>query len=197
MLLYLSQHLIEITGTLLSLVYLYLSIQQRISLWIFGFLSSALYIVVFFQSKFYADMSLQVYYLVVSVYGWISWKKGKADTGEDLPVRKTTMHQGIMLTSLTIAVFFIYYYILTVFTDSPVPIGDSFTTALSITATWMLAKKMIEHWFVWIVVDAVAVGLYVYRGLYPTAFLFIVYSVMAIVGWVQWKKSLDAQKLIM
>jgi nicotinamide mononucleotide transporter len=61
----------------------------------------------------------------------------------------------------------------------------------------MLAKKMIEHWFVWIVVDAVAVGLYIYRGLYPTAFLFIVYSVMAIVGWVQWKKSLDAQKLIM
>ena len=191
MLLYLSQHYIEIIGTLLSLVYLYLSIKQNVNLWIFGFLGSALYVVVFFQAKFYADMSLQFYYIGVSVYGWFSWKKGKLETGEELPVTRIGWHQAIMLTVLTVVVFFVYYYILVNYTDSPVPFGDSLTTALSITATLMLAKKMLEHWLLWIVADAVSVGLYIYRGLYPTTALFVVYTIMAVVGWISWRKSLQ------
>ncbi len=191
MLHYLSQHIIEIIGTLLSLIYLYLSIKQNVNLWIFGFLGSALYVVVFFQAKFYADMSLQFYYLFVSVYGWFSWKKGQADTGEELAVRRTGLHQAIMLTILTVLVFFVYYFILVNYTDSPVPFGDSLTTALSITATLMLAKKMLEHWLLWIVADAVSVGLYIYRGLYPTTILFIAYTLMAIIGWIKWRESLQ------
>jgi nicotinamide mononucleotide transporter len=191
MLLYLSQHYIEIIGTLLSLVYLYLSIKQNVNLWIFGFLGSALYVVVFFQAKFYADMSLQFYYIGVSVYGWFSWRKGKLETGEELPVTRIGWHQAIMLTVLTVVVFFVYYYILVNYTDSPVPFGDSLTTALSITATLMLAKKMLEHWLLWIVADAVSVGLYIYRGLYPTTALFVVYTIMAVVGWISWRKSLQ------
>lgn len=191
MLLYLSQHYIEIIGTLLSLVYLYLSIKQNVNLWIFGFLGSALYVVVFFQAKFYADMSLQFYYIGVSVYGWFSWRKGKLETGEELPVTRTGWHQAIMLTILTVVVFFVYYVVLVNYTDSPVPFGDSLTTALSITATLMLAKKMLEHWLLWIVADAVSVGLYIYRGLYPTTALFVVYTIMAVVGWISWRKSLQ------
>jgi len=80
---YLHTNWVEIVGVILSLIYLYLSIKQKVSLWIFGFLSSALYIVVFFQTKFYADMSLQFYYLVISVYGWLNWKMGKAGTGHE------------------------------------------------------------------------------------------------------------------
>ena len=191
MLLYLSQHYIEIIGTLLSLVYLYLSIKQNVNLWIFGFLGSALYVVVFFQAKFYADMSLQFYYIGVSVYGWFSWKKGKLETGEELPVTRIGWHQAIMLTILTVVVFFVYYVVLVNYTDSPVPFGDSLTTALSITATLMLAKKMLEHWLLWIVADAVSVGLYIYRGLYPTTALFVAYTIMAVVGWISWRKSLQ------
>jgi len=191
MLLYLSQHYIEIIGTLLSLVYLYLSIKQNVNLWIFGFLGSALYVVVFFQAKFYADMSLQFYYIGVSVYGWFSWRKGKLETGEELPVTRIGWHQAIMLTILTVVVFFVYYVVLVNYTDSPVPFGDSLTTALSITATLMLAKKMLEHWLLWIVADAVSVGLYIYRGLYPTTALFVVYTIMAVVGWISWRKSLQ------
>lgn len=187
---YISQHSIEITGAILSLIYLYLSIKQRISLWIFGFLCSALYIVVFFQSKFYADMSLQFYYLGVSVYGWISWKVGKQRSGKELPIQQTKLKQALLLFSLTLAIFLLYYFILAQYTDSPVALGDSFTTALSITATWMLAKKMIEHWLLWIIIDTVSAGLYLYKELYPTAGLFIIYTVMAVVGWVQWRKSL-------
>jgi nicotinamide mononucleotide transporter len=110
-------------------------------------------------------------------------------TGKELPVKRVNIRQVIVLSAITIAVFLLYYFILARYTDSPLPISDSFTTALSITATWMLAKKLIEHWLLWIVVDAVSAGLYFYKELYPTAVLFILYTIMAVVGFVEWKKE--------
>jgi nicotinamide mononucleotide transporter len=190
---YLAEHYIEIIGTILSLIYLYLSIKQKISLWIFGFLCSAMYVVVFYQSKFYADMSLQIYYVIVSIYGWITWRRGNEGSGTEIPVRKTKVQEALVLTGVTILIFFIYYYILRNLTDSPLPFADSFTTALSITATWMLAKKMIEHWILWVIVDVVSAGLYLYKDLHVTTFLFIVYSMMAVVGFMQWRKSLKSK----
>jgi nicotinamide mononucleotide transporter len=187
---YISHHYIEIAGAILSLIYLFLSIKQKIGLWIFGFLCSALYIVVFFNSKFYADMSLQFYYLGVSVYGWISWKSRKQHTGKDLPVKRVNIRQTIIFSVISIAIFLLYYFILAQYTDSPLPLSDSFTTALSITATWMLAKKLIEHWILWIVIDTISAGLYIYKELYPTAIIFMVYTIMAIVGFIQWRKHL-------
>lgn len=187
---YLSEHYIEIIGSGLSLIYLYLSIKQKISLWIFGFLSSALYIVVFFQSKFYADMSLQFYYLAVSVFGWISWRSGKQQSGKELPLKRTKKLQALVLMLITTFVFLLYYFVLTHYTDSPLPMADSFTTALSITATWMLARKLIEHWILWVIVDGLSAGLYFYKELYPTAILFVIYTMMALAGWLQWRKTL-------
>ena len=158
---YLISNWVEITGTVLSLVYLYLSVKQNVWLWIFGFASSALYIAVFFQSKFYADMSLQVYYLVVSVYGFLHW-----------------------------TIWAVYYFVLSNFTDSDVAFPDSVTTALSIVATWMLARKILEHWLIWIFVDAFSALLYWHKELYFTMGLFAVYTIMAIVGYLRWRKDL-------
>jgi nicotinamide mononucleotide transporter len=189
---YISEHSIEIIGSVLSLIYLYLSIKQKISLWIFGFLCSAMYVVVFYQSKFYADMSLQFYYVGVSVFGWISWRTGKQQTGKELPVKQTKKIQALVLSLITTVIFLLYYFVLSRYTDSPLPFADSLTTALSITATWMLARKLIEHWIIWIVVDALSAGLYIYKELYPTAILFVIYTVMAVVGWRQWRKSLKS-----
>ncbi|MEA4849856.1 MAG: nicotinamide riboside transporter PnuC [Paludibacter sp.] len=188
---YLQANWIELLGSVLSIIYLYLSIKQKASLWIFGFLCSALYVVVFFQSKFYADMSLQFYYLGVSVFGWISWKAGKPENREELPVKRTTPLSGAIILIIALVLYFLYYFILSEYTDSPLPKADSFTTALSIVATWMLARKMIEHWWLWIIVDSVSAGLYFYRALYPTAILFVIYTIMAIIGYLQWKKSLS------
>ena len=188
---YLQANWIELLGSVLSIIYLYLSIKQKASLWIFGFLCSALYVVVFFQSKFYADMSLQFYYLGVSVFGWISWKAGKPENRKELPVKRTTPLSGVIILLIALILYFVYYFILTGYTDSPLPKADSFTTALSIVATWMLARKMIEHWWLWIIVDSVSAGLYFYRALYPTAILFVIYTIMAIIGYLQWKKSLQ------
>lgn len=188
---YLQANWIELLGSALSIIYLYLSIKQKASLWIFGFLCSSLYVVVFFQSKFYADMSLQFYYLGVSVFGWISWKAGNPENRKELPVKRTTPLSGAIILVIALVLYFLYYFILSEYTDSPLPKADSFTTALSIVATWMLARKMIEHWWLWIIVDSVSAGLYFYKALYPTAILFVIYTIMAFIGYQQWKKSLQ------
>src|ERR1035437_5948904 len=188
---YLHTNWVEIIGVILSLIYIYLSIEQKVSLWIFGFLSSALYIVVFFQTKFYADMSLQFYYLVISVYGWFSWKKGSQDSGQELPATTTSKRLILQLGVSSIVIYVIYYLVLAKFTDSTIPKADSLVGMLSVVGTWMLARKLIENWLVWIVADAIATGLFFYKGLYPTAILFIIYTGMAAVGYLQWKKSIQ------
>ena len=177
-------------GAIFSLIYLYLSITQKISLWIFGFLASAFYTVVFFQTKFYADMSLQFYYLAISVYGWINWKHGPQQTGNELPATSTPKRMIFPLLLASIFIYSAYYIILSRFTDSTIPISDSLVGVLSVIATWMLARKFIENWLVWIVADALATGLFFYKELYPTGIIFIIYTLMAVVGYFQWKKAL-------
>jgi len=187
---YIQKNWIEIVGAILSLIYLYLSINQKVSLWFFGIVSSVFYIVVFFQSKLYADMSLQFYYVVISVYGWINWKHGKSGNKEELP---TTKASGTLLIKISIAtglIYLVYYFILAKFTDSTIPKVDSLVGALSIIGTWMLARKVLENWIVWIVVDGLCVGLYIYKELYPTTVLFAIYTAMSVIGYRQWKKSL-------
>ena len=186
---YIRTNWIEIVGAILSLIYLYLSIKQKLSLWFFGIISSLFYIVIFFQTKFYADMSLQFYYVVISIYGWINWKHGDDLAGKEMPAAQLTKRLLVNLCIATGLIYIIYYFILSRFTDSTIPKADSVVGALSIVGTWMLARKLIENWIVWIVADGLCVGLYFYKGLYPTAILFIIYTLMAAVGYWEWKKS--------
>lgn len=187
---YIRTNWIEIVGAVLSLIYLYLSIEQKVSLWFFGIISSLFYIVVFFQTRFYADMSLQFYYVVISIYGWVNWKQGKPETGEELPATQMSKRLLLQLCIATTLIYLAYYLVLARFTDSTIPKADSLVGALSVVGTWMLARKLIENWIVWIVADGLCVGLYIYKGLYPTAILFIIYTIMSIVGYWQWKKTL-------
>jgi len=187
---YIQTNWIEIVGAILSLIYLDLSIKQKVSLWFFGIISSVFYIVIFFQTKFYADMSLQFYYVFISIYGWINWKRGKQGSGEELPTTQLSKRLLLNLVVATGLIYIVYYLILSKFTDSTIPKADSLVGALSVVGTWMLAKKFIENWLVWIVADALCVGLYIYKGLFPTAILFIVYTVMSVVGYWQWKKRM-------
>ncbi len=186
---WISEQYIEILGVAFSLLYLFFSIRQNILLWPMGIISALLYMVVFFQSKFYADMGLNGYYFVISIYGWIVWNKGAKDGSGGLRVTRISPKLAAVLGVITLAAFIVFGLILDRFTDSPVPYWDAFTTALSITATWMLAKKILEHWILWIIVDVVSMGLYLYRGLYPTLVLFAIYTSMAVFGFIQWKRT--------
>ncbi|MFA8433634.1 MAG: nicotinamide riboside transporter PnuC [Marinifilaceae bacterium] len=188
---WLTENYIEVLGTVAGLIYLYLEIKQKIWLWPLGIITSALYVYVFFTSKFYADMGLQVYYLVVSVYGWYFWLKGKStELGEKLCVTHITPRLFLSLFGVNALIYAFLVYVLVNFTDSPLPYWDAFTTSLSIVATWMLARKILEQWLVWVVVNAVSLGLYLYKGLYPTSVLFLFYTSMAVVGYYQWKKDM-------
>ncbi len=186
---YISSHWVEIFGVISGLLFIYFEIKASIWLWPISIISAAAYIIIFYTSKFYADMGLQVYFLIVGIYGWIHWLRGKSNNQkEELPIANTTRNHVLILSVITVVLFFLIKYILSEFTDSPLPGWDSFTTSLSITGTWMLARKIIEQWWVWVVVNFVSLSLYIYKGLYPTAFLYFVYGIMAIYGYFEWRK---------
>jgi nicotinamide mononucleotide transporter len=208
---WISSNYIEVFGAVTGIIYVFLEIRQTIWLWPVGILTSAVYIWVFFTSKIYADMSLQGYYLVISILGWYWWVKGthgghraqgtasdlegeKRRTGEgetkELHVTRLKLRTGIILSLVFVLLYIGMWLVLTRLTDSPVPVRDAFITSLSIVATWMLARKIIEHWYLWIVVNFVSAVLFLTRGLYPTVILYLVYGIMSFAGLVAWKKTI-------
>ena len=218
---------IEILGAAAGIIYVILEIRQNVWLWPVGIVTSAFYILVFFTSRFYADMSLQVYYLVVSCAGWYWWmkgarvrrsfsegggqeeesggqgagSKGQGEEGaghraqgrgqtEKLRVTRIRMKMGMVLAGVFVLLYFVMWLVLSKLTDSPVPEWDSFITSLSIVATWMLARKIYEHWFLWIIVNLASAVIFLSRGLYPTMVLYIIYLIMSFAGLKAWKSSL-------
>jgi nicotinamide mononucleotide transporter len=187
---WLSENYIELLGAILGIIYVFFSIRQSIFTWPVGLLTSVLYVVVFFNSKLYADMGLQMYYVAISIYGWYEWLRGNSSDGKEmLKVSRLSLNLGLILVSVSFLIFLAMWYILKNYTDSPVPFADSLATSLSIVATWMLARKILEHWMVWVFVDAFSVGLFLYKDLLPTVILFVVYTVMAVIGYLEWKKE--------
>jgi nicotinamide mononucleotide transporter len=207
---WISSNFIEIFGAVTGIVYVFLEIRQSIWLWPVGIVTSAVYIWVFFTSKIYADMSLQVYYLAISIMGWYWWVrgtgrraqgteqnwereiggKGEKEKGE-LQVTRLNFKTALVLAVVFVLLYIAMWIVLTRLTDSPVPVRDSFITSLSIVATWMLARKIYEHWYLWIVVNFVSAVLFLTRGLYPTVILYVVYGIMSFVGLFEWKKTIQ------
>ncbi len=183
---------IEIIGAVIGLLYLYLEYKANRWLWPVGVLMPIVYIWIFFQSKFYADMGVNVYYFFASIYGWIRWNR-YASKEEELPITRTPRRLILPLTLIGTVLFAVISFVLIRYTDSPVPFGDSFTTAVSIVAMWMLAHKHVEQWGLWFVVNIVSCGLYVWKGLYPTAILFAIYSVISVFGYFKWLRMMRAQ----
>jgi nicotinamide mononucleotide transporter len=203
---------IEVFGAVTGIIYVILEIRQSIWLWPVGIITSAIYIWIFFISKIYADMSLQVYYLIISILGWYWWVRGtcvsysssedggrmgeKENGGKregesrELQVTRLTFRTGFVLAVIFVILYCIMWLVLTRLTDSPVPVRDAFITSLSIIATWMLARKIYEHWYLWIVVNFVSAILFISRGLYPTVILYIVYGIMSFAGLIAWKKTI-------
>ena len=187
---WLFENYLELLGVTLSILYLLLSIRQNILLWPVGIVGALVYTVVFFQSKFYADMGLNGYYFLISIYGWITWFKARKRDKHGMAVIHVGIIRSSLLLAITLLLFLLIGYLLDNYTDSPIPYWDALTTSGSIVATWMLTRKIIEHWIIWIIVDLISLGLYVYRGLYPTAVLFAIYTAMAVIGYIQWNRSL-------
>ena len=194
---------IELAGNVFALCYLFFSIRENRWLWVLGFMMSFFYMILFFKSRLYADMSLQVYYLFVSVYGWFHWmstaKKEDISEAKVIPTisinAKQWLKYGLVTCLLTLVIFVLLKKVpdLLEMPPSDLPFADAFKTAGSIVATWMLARKILENWLIWIVIDLFSLGIYLYKGLYLTSVVFVIYSVMAVVGYYRWKHNMQPQ----
>ena len=194
-------HWTEVAGTVFAIIYLYFSIKEKIWLWPTGFITSFFYLIVFYQSRLYADMGLQVYYMGVSVYGWFHWmgRKNNPIPATNLKTTKLKLIEWIPYILLIFVLNILLYHLLIRIPEvlnlpgPDLPAWDAFTTAASIVGTWMLARKILENWLLWIVINTVSLGMYVYKGLYVTTFLFAVYTGMAVIGYFQWKKHMKTE----
>lgn len=188
---WLGEHTVELFGALTGIIYVILEIRRNILLWPLGIITSAVYIWVFGREGFYAGMVLQGYYVVISIYGWYKWY-GAQGTGHRAQGNANTINRRTALFCLlsALSLWVLLWYSLDRWTDSPVPLWDGLITALSVVATWMLTRKYLEQWYVWIVANSIAVVVYLAMGMYPTAVLFLVYFVMAIIGVRVWKRQL-------
>ena len=190
---------IEILGTAVGLIYLWLEYKASIYLWIAGIIMPAIYLFVYYNAGLYADFGINIYYLVIAIYGLIAWKTGFSITGKrsekkELPISHIPAKAIIKAVLAYLVAQFAIVWLLINHTDSTVPIADSFTTALSIVGMWMLARKYIEQWWVWCVVDVACGALYIYKELYFTAILYLFYAIIAIFGYFKWKKMMQDEE---
>ena len=191
-----TELVIEIIGAVIGLIYLYLEYKANVWLWPVGVVMSIFYVVIFFHSKFYADAAIYLYYIGANTYGLYQWTRSRKKTivekgiTTELPITHLPAKRILPLAFVTFVLWMILYGILRAVTDSPIPLGDAFTTAVSIVATWMLAQKYLEQWLLWIVVNIVSTILYFWKGLYPTGVLFIVYVIVAVLGYLRWRKDM-------
>ena len=183
---------LEVIGTIVGLIYLWLEYKASIYLWIASIIMPAIYIFVYYEAGLYADFGINIYYLGAAIYGWLVWKYGnKQNTNLELPITHMPKRSWLKAAVMYIVAQFLIAWILIDYTDSNVPWYDAFTTALSIVGMWMLARKYIEQWWVWIVVDIVCAGLYIYKELYFTAILYALYAIIAIFGYRKWKQLMS------
>ena len=171
------------------LLYVYLQITKRWSMWLVGMVASAVYVYVFFNAKLYADACLYVYYVLASVYGMWCWRKGGGGA-DGIAVSRMSFKQGVLHAVATVALFALMRFVLARYTDSPVPTGDAFITALSMVGTYMLAKKLLEQWHVWIVANALSTALCFYKGLYLTSVLYVIFTVLSFYGLWRWRRDM-------
>lgn len=190
---------IEILGTIVGLIYLWQEYRASIYLWITSIIMPAIYLYVYYQAGLYADFGINIYYLVIALYGWLAWRynfslRGKRADSNELSISHINRLTFLRLFLLFLAAWAVISYILIHFTNSTVPFTDAFTTALSIVGMYMLARKYIEQWWVWLVVDVVSSALYIYKELYFTAVLYALYAIIAIFGYRKWKQLMNNEK---
>ncbi len=180
---------IELVAVVVTLAAVYLTTRQIIWCWPLGMVSVTLYALVFYNAKLYADMGLQALYFGLAIYGWWAWLHGSEDHGE-LEVSLTSNRAWIMLATIAALAGLLLGFTLSRLTDASLPFMDSILTSFSIVAQWMQTRKLLEAWLVWLVVDVFYVGMFLYKGLTPTAGLYAVFLFLAVLGFVEWRRSM-------
>lgn len=184
---------LEITGTAVGILYLYLEYKANVWLWAASIAMPAIYLAVYYDAGLYADFAISIYYILASLYGLACWLRHRSTDHPDsndnnaIGIRPTPRRLRLPLILAAAILFAAIGLTLSRLTDSNVPWADAFTTALSIIALWMLARKYVEQWLVWIVADIACALLYAYKDLWFTAALYLAYAIIAVAGYRKWK----------
>lgn len=184
---------LDILTTVLGLIYIYLEYRASIWLWLVGVVMPALDVYLYWGHGLYGDAGMAVYYTLAAVYGFCAWRFGKKrhpHADEEMPITHMPRQLYAGACLFFAAAWVVIYYILIRFTNSDVPLLDSFTNALSFVGLWALARKYVEQWVFWIVVDIISTYLYIYKGIPFKAALYGLYTIIAVMGYYKWKSMI-------
>jgi nicotinamide mononucleotide transporter len=184
----------EAVAALTGLAYLLLAVRRNLLCWLCAFVSTSIYLVLFARAGWYMQSLLQVFYLAMAVYGFIDWRKGRTAAGE-VVIRSWTPTWHVTVAIAVVAASAVNGWLLAHYTNAAAPYVDSFVTWGSVVTTWMVARRVIENWLYWVVVDGVAAWLYFSQGLLATTLLFLIYLGIVVRGYFVWRREQAQQRL--
>jgi nicotinamide mononucleotide transporter len=185
---------LEAAGVVLSIAYLVLAIRENLWCWPAAFLSSVITIAVMFGARLYSEAGLNVFYAAMAIYGWYQWRHGGERTGKrELPISVWPLQTHALAIAGSVTVSAIVGWLMGRYTDAASPYFDAFVTVSSIVTTYMVARKVLENWLYWLVVDSLSLYLYLQRGLYLYVALFALYLALVVIGLVRWHRDWRAQ----
>lgn len=177
----------EVVAVLFAIAYLLLAIKENIWCWPAALASTMIYVFLFFDVNLYMESALQIFYIIMAIYGWVIWRHHD-DSKDDLQISIWPWRKHLLAIALIAILVICSGYLLQTNTNAAYPWLDSFTTWGAVITTWMVARKILENWIYWLVIDSVSIFLYIQRDLYLTALLFIIYVFLCFVGYYQWNK---------
>ncbi|WP_278373234.1 nicotinamide riboside transporter PnuC [Segatella bryantii] len=190
---FLIDHWMDILGTLTGLIYFYQEYKASIYLWITGIIMPVIYIFVYYEAGLFADFGMSIYYTLAAIYGFVAWKLFSNKEHKEVPITHIPKRY-ILPTIIAFCTLWVGIYLILIhFTNSNVPILDSLGNALSIIGLWALARKYLEQWWIWIVADIELSLLYLYKDLFFTGGLYILYVIISFAGICKWKKIMATQ----
>jgi nicotinamide mononucleotide transporter len=184
----LQNSVLELVAVVFAIAYLVLAVKESSLCWYAAGISTLIFLFIFWDVKLYMESGLQIYYLGMAFYGWHQWQ-GAQGEATSLPVSRWSAAQHVKALALIAVLTFASGSLLNSGTDANMPYLDSVTTWASVVTTFMVARKILENWIYWLVIDSVSIFLYIDRGLYFTALLFAIYIVIIFFGWMAWNRS--------
>jgi len=182
----------EMVAVFLSVTYLILAIKQNLWCWVAAFISTFIYSILFFDASLLMDSALNIFYLIMALYGWYSWKYGNVkNQNKELEISTYGLNKNIKIILRLTLLSLVLGYIMANYTSADFAYLDTFTTVFAVFTTYTLTKKVLENWLYWIVIDAVSIYIYVNKGFYLTAVLFALYTILAFVAYNNWKKEYE------
>jgi nicotinamide mononucleotide transporter len=172
-----------------AIIYVILAAAENIWCWLFGIISSALSVYLCYTGQLFLESALSVFYVLIGIYGWYQWLYGSKNKTE-IPLTSVPTKKNLLFIVCGIAIWLPLGFIAQKFSTQALPYLDAFITSFSIIATWMTAKKILENWLYWIIIDAFSVILYGYRDFYLIALLYTIYTILAIAGYFSWRKKM-------